>query len=172
VHAVLCAAPYIDRPFAVINSDDYYGKEAFRKMYDGLKALPVCSGANMVGYRLKNTVSQYGAVTRGICQGKVGKLHQITETYNICVFPDGTIRDTGSSSDGEILNPEALVSMNFWGFTRLEAVTDVKYAMQDFYQHSAFLQISRYPDQAVRDRARRALRRAIHRPAFCSHQFR
>jgi choline kinase len=117
VHAVLCAAPYIDRPFAVINSDDYYGKNALRKMYDGLKALSACSRANMVGYRLKNTVSQYGAVTRGICRRDNGKLRQITETYNICVFPDGTIRDTTASSDGEELDPEALVSMNFWGFT-------------------------------------------------------
>lgn len=117
VPAVLSAARYIDRPFAVINSDDYYGREAFQKMYDGLQALPGHGAANMIGYRLKNTVSRYGAVTRGICTARDGLLRQIKETYNICLFPDGTIRDTGASSDGDVLNPESLVSMNFWGCT-------------------------------------------------------
>ncbi len=111
VHAVLAAAEYIDRPFAVVNADDYYGKDAFRKIYDGLKTLPQQGVANMVGYRLKNTISRYGTVTRGICQSQDGELRRVEETYGIA--PSGAvIRD----EKGRELDPESLVSMNFWGF--------------------------------------------------------
>ena len=113
VHAVLAAAPYIDRPFAVVNADDYYGKTAFRKMADSLASMPVEGCASMVGYRLKNTVSLYGGVTRGVCRGENGRLETITETYNIRAFSDGSIRD----GNDEEMNPGTLVSMNFWSFT-------------------------------------------------------
>lgn len=117
VHAVTCAKPYLTEPFAVINADDYYGKTAFRTMRDCLLALPAKGRAAMVGYRLKNTVSKNGAVTRGICQlGNAGMLKSVTETYKIISFPDGTIRDTANDGAGVVLDPEALVSMNFWGF--------------------------------------------------------
>ncbi len=111
VHAVLAAAEHIDCPFAVVNADDYYGKDAFRKIYEGLKTLPQQGAANMVGYRLKNTISRYGTVTRGVCQSRDGVLRRVEETYGIAVS-GSTIRD----EKGRKLDPESLVSMNFWGF--------------------------------------------------------
>lgn len=115
VHAVLCAREAIAGPFAVINADDYYGKEAFDAMYRALLKLPEQAHALMVGYRLQNTVSENGMVTRGVCRvGAGGKLAGITETYKIALLPDGIIKDTEKDI---VLDPHALVSMNFWGFT-------------------------------------------------------
>jgi hypothetical protein len=72
----------------------------------------------MVGYYLKNTVSENGHVTRGVCETTAdGKLKSVTETYKIQPFPDGTIRDTNADPAGVILNPDSLVSMNLFGFT-------------------------------------------------------
>lgn len=115
VHAVLCAEPYIREPFAVVNADDYYGVDGFASMYDCLHDLKQ-GEACMVGYYLKNTVSENGTVTRGVCSQKNGMLEKVTETFKIMPFADGTIRDTASSEEGVILDPNALVSMNFWGF--------------------------------------------------------
>lgn len=115
VHAVLCAEKAVDGPFAVLNADDFYGSSAFKTMYESLVGLAAGDGT-MVGYKLKNTVSEHGTVTRGVCGNKDGFLKDIKETYKIALLPDGTIRD----HDGEgnaILDPETLVSMNFWGFT-------------------------------------------------------
>jgi UTP-glucose-1-phosphate uridylyltransferase len=117
VHAVLCARKFVNEPFAVINADDYYGIDSFRTMYDSLTKLPEEGKALMVGYYLKNTVSEHGTVTRGVCQSIGGKLAKVTETYKIMKMPDGTIRDTASSEEGVVLDPESLVSMNFWGFS-------------------------------------------------------
>ena len=74
--------------------------------------------ACMVGYYLKNTVSENGHVTRGVCKtDEHNHLVSVTETYKIKPFPDGTIRDTENDENGVILDPDALVSMNFFGFT-------------------------------------------------------
>ncbi len=118
VHAVTCAKNVIHEPFAVINADDYYGKDAFKAMADSLHRLHGASGrASMVAYYLKNTVSENGHVTRGVCtKDAEGNLVKVTETYKILPFPDGTIRDINDDPDGVILDPNALVSMNFWGF--------------------------------------------------------
>ena len=70
----------------------------------------------MAAYRLKNTVSPFGAVTRGICEVEAGCLRQVDETYHIRLFPDGSIRDCSAGDEGRLLEPEAPVSMNFWGF--------------------------------------------------------
>lgn len=112
VHAVLCAADVIHEPFAVINADDFYGADAFRVMHKELLALEK-DEATMVAYRLKNTVSRNGAVTRGICSVQDGKLTAVTETYKITVDDAGVICD----ADSGVLDPEAPVSMNMWGFT-------------------------------------------------------
>ncbi len=116
VHAVLCARDYINEPFAVINADDYYGIDAYKTMYDALCANTCGDFGFMVGYRLKNTVSEYGSVTRGVCTCENGKLTKVTETYKIKVFADGTIRDTEKDENGIELDPDAVVSMNLWGF--------------------------------------------------------
>ena len=74
-HAVLCAADQINSPFAVINADDYYGKEGFKKAAEFLSSQPDNYG--LVGYTLKNTLSDHGGVTRGICKTDNGKLVSI-----------------------------------------------------------------------------------------------
>ena len=111
-HAVLCAMPYVQEPFCVINADDYYGVDAYRKIYGALQQLPEQGGAAMVGYLLKNTVSQLGTVSRGVCRVENGHLLGIRETLKIGVQPDGTIAD---ETEG-VLPEDAVVSMNFWGF--------------------------------------------------------
>ena len=119
VHAVLVAKDVIDEPFAVINADDYYGQDAFVTMAESLRRMRgKDKAASMVAYCLKNTVSENGAVTRGVCEkDENGNLRKVTETYGIKPFPDGTIRDVHNDEAGVILDPEALVSMNFWGLT-------------------------------------------------------
>lgn len=109
--AVLCCKDILDEPFVVINADDYYGKQSFCSLYDFLKK----SDENqfcMAGFILKNTLSDYGAVTRGICQmDGNGCLEAVHETSGIVKT------ETGASVAGQELNPESLVSMNMWGFT-------------------------------------------------------
>jgi len=114
-HAVLCAREYISEPFCVINADDYYGADAFRAIYEELQQMPQTGHAAMVGYLLKNTVSENGTVTRGVCKTENGLLTAIKETMKIRLFPDGTIADT-SGETPDVLDPEAVVSMNLWGF--------------------------------------------------------
>lgn len=111
-HAVLCAMPYVQEPFCVINADDYYGVDAYRKIYGALQRLPEQGGAAMVGYLLKNTVSRRGTVSRGVCRVEDGRLLGVRETLKIGVLPDGTIAD---ETEG-VLPEDAVVSMNFWGF--------------------------------------------------------
>ena len=111
VHAVLCAKDVINEPFAVINADDYYGSSAFDELYHELNKLKA-SQATMVAYKLKNTVSKNGSVSRGVCEVQNKKLTSVKETYNITIDKNGVISDTVEG----VLDPEALVSMNLWGF--------------------------------------------------------
>ena len=118
VHAILSAKNLVHEPFAVLNADDYYGKSAFKTMADHLDKLGEKGHGCMVGYYLKNTVSENGHVTRGICNvNENNQLESVVETYKIQPFADGTIRDTENDPNGVILDPECLVSMNFFGFT-------------------------------------------------------
>ena len=115
VHAMLSARDLIGGPFAIINADDYYGKEAFCLMKGALAAIGPAGEACMVGYSLKNTVSEYGHVTRGICRlDEAGNLKGIEETSWIIPQKDGGIIDLQTR---RALDPKAMVSMNFWGFT-------------------------------------------------------
>ena len=117
VHAVLCARDEIGEPFAVINADDYYGVDAFQKMHDYLAALDDPGRAAMVGYRLRNTVSVHGTVTRGICRVENGRMMDVEEVQKIRLYPDGAIADISRGEPGVPLDPMSLVSMNFWGFS-------------------------------------------------------
>ena len=118
VQALLSAKELIHEPFAVINADDYYGVPGYGIMVEHLGKLAPEKQACMVGYYLKNTVSENGHVTRGVCKtDEHNHLVSVTETYKIKPFPDGTIRDTENDENGVILDPDALVSMNFFGFT-------------------------------------------------------
>lgn len=116
VHAVICAKDFIKTPFAVMNADDYYGAEAFRVISRKLEELHGAQDAAMVAYRLKNTVSSFGTVTRGVCMVRDGLLSGVKETYKIKLMPDGTIRDTSESENGPVLPPDTFVSMNLWGY--------------------------------------------------------
>ncbi len=110
VHAVLCGKDCLSDPFATINADDYYGTECFKLMYDFLENLKDKSEAAMVTYILKNTVSENGGVTRGICTVENGKLVRVDETGGI-EPKNGEIVSANGTVD-----PDAEVSMNFWGF--------------------------------------------------------
>lgn len=120
-HAVLCAADQIDSPFAVINADDYYGKDGYVKASEFLTS----GSYALVGYILKNTLSDNGTVTRGICSVENGKLVGIAETKNIMKTTEG------ASADGIKLDPNSLVSMNFWCFP-LEFVDLLKTGFPEF----------------------------------------
>lgn len=110
--AVLAAKDLIDSPFAVINADDYYGKEAFCQLHDWLVMEHADNAVSMAGFILKNTLSDNGGVTRGVCKVNQGHTHitDVIETSNIVKTPDGP------EADGVKLDPDSYVSMNMWGF--------------------------------------------------------
>ncbi len=111
VHALLCAKHFLDVPFATINADDYYGKDAYRILKEMLSALKGAKDAVMVPYILGNTMSENGGVTRGISELQNGHLISVAETKNIHYAADRSI-----DSDSGPLSPDAMVSMNIWGF--------------------------------------------------------
>jgi hypothetical protein len=119
-HAVLCAAEEIDgAPFVAINSDDYYGKSAFKAVYDRLSK--ACDGETydycMVGYAVGNTVTENGSVSRGVCQVDANNcLTQVVERTQI-VKQEDAIRFTEDGETWEELAFDTPVSMNMWGFT-------------------------------------------------------
>lgn len=115
-HALLCAAQTVSGPFAVINADDFYGAGAFRAIYEYLAANEDESAYAMVGYRVRNTVTENGSVARGVCEVENGLLTGITERTKI--FKRGD--HAAYTEDGETfvdLPGDTLVSMNLFGFT-------------------------------------------------------
>jgi UTP-glucose-1-phosphate uridylyltransferase len=107
--AVLAAKNILDTPFIVINADDYYGKEGFKAVHEYL----VNGGKScMAGFVLKNTLSDNGGVTRGICKMDTeNNLTEVVETGNIIKT------ENGAEADGVIIDTDSLVSMNMWGLT-------------------------------------------------------
>lgn len=119
-HAALAARKVVDGPFAIINSDDYYGVDAFKTIYDYLCThpdSPSCYEYAMVGYLLKNTVTENGTVARGICESTAdGYLHNVTERTKI---EKGEKCPRFTEDDGATwteLDENTIVSMNMWGF--------------------------------------------------------
>ncbi len=113
-HAVWCARNVIDDPFAVINADDFYGREAFEKLGEYLRA-PEAHRYVMAGYLLKNTITENGYVSRGVCAARDGRLTHIVERTHIEQRPQGI-----AFLEDDIwtpLAPDTVVSMNCWGFT-------------------------------------------------------
>lgn len=108
--AVLAAKELIHEPFAVINADDYYGREAYRDLYRWLMQPHPENEIAMAGFVLGNTLSDHGSVTRGICTVEDGRVTDVTETKNIVRTP------AGAEADGKTLDPQSLVSMNMWAF--------------------------------------------------------
>mgnify|MGYP000000726497 CR=1 FL=1 len=110
--AVLCCKDVVKEPFVIINADDYYGKQAFRNLYDFLEENEDECQFCMAGFVLKNTLSDNGAVTRGICQmDEQNYLQTVHETAGIVKTPGGAV------AGEEVLDTESLVSMNMWGLT-------------------------------------------------------
>ncbi|MGI5173483.1 hypothetical protein H0R92_07765 [Treponema sp. OMZ 840] len=116
IHAVLCAESAVKDPFAVINADDYYGREAFRTMQGHLAAAAEDSTEHaMVGYVLENTMSRSGSVSRGVCTVKDGYLASIKENTKISYKGNGIISELDEGTFE--LTGKEWVSMNLFGFT-------------------------------------------------------
>ncbi len=116
-HAVLCCKDVVDGPFAVINADDFYGKGAYEAIYSFLKEDRPASEYAMVAYRLRNTVTENGHVSRGVCSVENGYLTDITERTHI----EKRGEDAAFTEDGvtfEHISGNTPVSMNFWGFSQ------------------------------------------------------
>ncbi len=119
-HAILCCKDVIDGPFAVINSDDYYGPTAYKVLYDHLMSDKKDDkfGIALVGYKLSNTLTDKGSVARGICVVEDGKLQKIDERTQIEM--DGA--DAKFTEDGgktyTALSGDSIASMNMWGYNK------------------------------------------------------
>ena len=116
-HAVLMGKNVIHEPFAVINADDFYGKESFKVLADYLNEIEGTQGKYcMVGYRVKNTLSENGSVSRGVCStDENGFLTDVTERTHIESVGNKVVFT--ENGEDTILDPNTHVSMNMWGFT-------------------------------------------------------
>lgn len=115
-HAVLAARGLVDAPFCVINADDFYGAGAFKMCYDHLCSLKDEGDMTMVGYLLKNTLSETGYVARGVCATDEGDhLTEIKERTHIISTVDGPLMSEDMQTYTR-LSPDTVVSMNMWGF--------------------------------------------------------
>ena len=114
-HALLACRNIVKGPFAICNADDFYGKDAYRVIYNYLKNEISDDNYGMVGYLCNNTLTDNGTVTRGVCENTDGYLSKIVEVQKIA-RKDGkpVYEDNGEWKE---LDPNTLVSMNFWGFT-------------------------------------------------------
>ena len=114
-HAILCAKDIVKSPFLVINADDYYGQESFKLMYDYLSTNTEENHHAMVGYKLKNTLSENGHVARGICTVEDGELKEIVERTKIIKRGESAFY-TEDEKEWIELDYNSIVSMNMWGF--------------------------------------------------------
>lgn len=120
-HAVLAARDAVKEPFCVINADDFYGRESYQKMADFLNNEVTDSQFSMIGFQIDKTLSEYGSVSRGVCEvdsdGNLAEIHERTKVY----FKNDESGNKGIVFEEEgrqyPLNAETRVSMNFWGFT-------------------------------------------------------
>lgn len=119
-HAVFTAREIIDAPFAVINADDYYGRDAFACIYSFLSEKSKPGEYCMAGFKIANTLSDNGTVSRGICTEKDGALISIEEHFEVGREESGELAGmiTGIGFDGikRVIEEDTTVSMNFWGF--------------------------------------------------------
>lgn len=120
-HAVMSAKEHVNEPFCVINADDFYGKDAFEKMAAFLQNEVSDDNMALMGFKVGNTMSDYGYVSRGVCDvDERGNMVSVTERTNIYYVTDGdgnrkiVYEEEGKQHD---LDPDTRVSMNFWGFT-------------------------------------------------------
>lgn len=117
-HAVLMGKDVINEPFAVINADDFYGRDAFKVIAEELARPRDRKGDYcMVGFRVGNTMTENGSVARGVCETVDGKLATVTERTAISYDKDHNIVFTDENGEVQTLDPATPVSMNLWGFT-------------------------------------------------------
>jgi hypothetical protein len=118
-HAVWCTRKTVDRPFAVVNADDFYGADAFRQLAAFLKATPTHShDYALVGYRLGQTLSEHGTVSRGVCQvDATGHLVAIEEQTALAPDPTGGANGTRADGSATHFPADTVVSMNCWALT-------------------------------------------------------
>lgn len=118
-HAVLMGSEIIREPFAVINADDFYGQDSFRVLAKALTDMEGKTGEYcMVGFRVGNTLSESGEVSRGVCHiSDDGSLTTVTERHHIMRRDGGAVSFLDESGNAIVLDDNALVSMNMWGFT-------------------------------------------------------
>ena len=119
-HAIMMGASAIAEPFAVINADDFYGADAFRVIADYLTGLNPDTDHGkycMVGFRVGNTMTENGSVSRGVCTTADGKLTDVVERTAIAYDPEHRITFTDENGEVRYLDPSTPVSMNLWGFT-------------------------------------------------------
>lgn len=120
-HAILCCRDMLDGPFVVINADDYYGKHAYQAVYDYLMEHQDDEKYRyaMVGYALKNTLTEHGHVARGICRtNDQGFLEEIVERTHIEKRGDGAAYTEDEGKSWTEVSADSIVSMNMWGFSR------------------------------------------------------
>ena len=139
-HAVLSAIDSVDGPFAVINADDFYGKEAFSKIHDYLTSTEDDEKYRyaMVGYKLINTLTENGSVSRGVCStDEEGYLTDIEEKTKIIKTNTGAAF-TDNDSDYIDIAPDTIVSMNMWGFSK-SFLSELKSAFKSFMENDVDL---------------------------------
>ncbi len=114
--ALWCCRGVLDEPFAIVNADDFYGQDAFRRLGGFLADIPASAEACSVGFMLKNTLSDFGTVNRGVCKTNAsGLLTKVEETKKIARGADGVISGD-HCGEKRILSEEDTVSMSMWGF--------------------------------------------------------
>jgi UTP-glucose-1-phosphate uridylyltransferase len=136
-HAVMVAAKVVKEPFAVINADDYYGSDAYKKIATYLSALPTDASAfSMVGFDLDNTLSEYGLVSRGVCEvDSVSNLISVTERTKIGRDTKG-VAYKDANDQSVYISDKSIVSMNFWGFSPL-FFTQLEKHFREFIRENA-----------------------------------
>jgi NDP-sugar pyrophosphorylase family protein len=130
-HAIRAARHLVDGPFAVINADDFYGRDAYQRASGFLKKMDSARCA-LIGYPLENTLSEHGSVNRGICEvSGEGMLVGVEEVVKIARESSGEIAGTGLNGARRVLDPKASASMNFWAFPR-QFMSDLEMEFTDF----------------------------------------
>lgn len=114
-HAIRAAREVVNEPFAVINADDFYGRDAFEVMARQLENQQ--DEYSMVGFRVGNTMTENGSVARGVCETSDGQLTKVVERTAISYDPEHRIVFTDEHGVEQVLDPMTPVSMNLWGFT-------------------------------------------------------
>ena len=137
-HALLSCKDVVDENFIIINADDFYGRDSFQKIGNYLKTVDKTSKQySMVAYKVSNTMSRNGSVSRGICDVVDGKLANITERTNILYHGDDIVYI--ENDEATKISKDTLVSLNLWGFTPMIFDDAYRYFIEFFNEQGDFL---------------------------------